>query len=333
MQLTAHKGTFLTPAATFRSGGSALEGRGEKPVGTLPVRPQAKPLAGVQCDALIGEQAGAGKRPEPGVRGLEGVGDGIVLLMQYAAGGVDQPAARPEQPRRGAQDAELLARELLDGPRAMPPLQVRVAPQRSEAAARRVDQHAVELAGKTLRAGVVLARKGDRMDIGDSRPRGARGEAAAVDDQKPSYGVELPGKPPQVEVIVTDAAGNVVRKFEAPARKKVFEFDFADVEIKGRAARGITITKYPIRKVDFLKAGSSTLSKLNLWYDADSGRLNKDQRGKYLGKFDGEDMIIAFMRTIVGVPTLGTFMPILIAIAFICSESLGTVRKNSPLSG
>ncbi len=80
------------------------------------------------------------------------------------------------------------------------------------------------------------------------------------------------------------------------ARKKVLEFDFADVEIKGRAARGITITKYPIRKVDFLKAGSSTLSKLDLWYDGDSGRLNKDKRGKYLGKFDGDDKIISFMR-------------------------------------
>jgi topoisomerase IV subunit A len=80
------------------------------------------------------------------------------------------------------------------------------------------------------------------------------------------------------------------------ARKKIFQFDFADLEIKGRAARGNIITKYPIRKVDFLKAGSSTLSKLNLWYDSDSGRLNKDRRGKYLGKFDGDDKIIAFMR-------------------------------------
>lgn len=80
------------------------------------------------------------------------------------------------------------------------------------------------------------------------------------------------------------------------ARKKIFKYDFADLEIKGRAAGGNTITKYPIRKVDFLKAGSSTLSKLNLWYDADAGRLNKDQRGRYLGKFDGDDMIIAFMR-------------------------------------
>lgn len=80
------------------------------------------------------------------------------------------------------------------------------------------------------------------------------------------------------------------------ARKKVFTFDFADVEIKGRAARGITITKYPVRKVDFLKAGTSTLSKLDLWYDTDAGRLNRDKRGKYLGKFDGDDKIIAFMR-------------------------------------
>lgn len=80
------------------------------------------------------------------------------------------------------------------------------------------------------------------------------------------------------------------------ARKKVFQFDFADVEIKGRAARGITITKYPIRRVDFVKAGVSTLDKLDLWYDPHSGRLNRDQRGKYLGKFDGDDMLIAFMR-------------------------------------
>jgi topoisomerase IV subunit A len=80
------------------------------------------------------------------------------------------------------------------------------------------------------------------------------------------------------------------------ARKKVFEFDFAELEVKGRGAKGNIITKYPMRKVDFLKAGSSTLSKLDLWYDDASGRLNKDGRGKKLGKFDGDDQIIAFMR-------------------------------------
>nr|MCU0397152.1 hypothetical protein [Cyclobacteriaceae bacterium] len=80
------------------------------------------------------------------------------------------------------------------------------------------------------------------------------------------------------------------------ARKKIFEFDFAELEVKGRGARGNTLTKYPIRKVDFVRAGSSTLSKLSLWYDADAGKLNKDGRGKYLGKFDGDDQLITFMR-------------------------------------
>jgi topoisomerase-4 subunit A len=77
------------------------------------------------------------------------------------------------------------------------------------------------------------------------------------------------------------------------ARKKVFEYDFAGLEIKGRGARGNTITKYPIRKVDLLQAGTSTLSGLDLWFDQPSGRLNKDKRGKAVGKFDGDDQILA----------------------------------------
>lgn len=80
------------------------------------------------------------------------------------------------------------------------------------------------------------------------------------------------------------------------ARKKVFEFDFADLEVKGRSSRGNIITQYPVRKVEKLKDGVSTLSKIDLWYDDAAGRLNKEGRGKKLGKFDGDDQIIAFMR-------------------------------------
>lgn len=80
------------------------------------------------------------------------------------------------------------------------------------------------------------------------------------------------------------------------ARKKIFEYDFSELEVKGRSSRGNTITQYPVRKVEFLKAGASTLSKIDLWYDSAAGRLNKDGRGKKLGKFDGDDQIIAFMR-------------------------------------
>ncbi|MBI1770363.1 MAG: DNA gyrase/topoisomerase IV subunit A [Bacteroidetes bacterium] len=81
------------------------------------------------------------------------------------------------------------------------------------------------------------------------------------------------------------------------ARKKIFDFDFSEMEIKGRGARGNTITKYPVRKVDFKEGRGSTLSGLELWFDDASGRLNKDKRGKHVGKFDGDDQIIAISKS------------------------------------
>jgi topoisomerase-4 subunit A len=95
------------------------------------------------------------------------------------------------------------------------------------------------------------------------------------------------GEAEQVEVKLSQSSS---------ARKKIFKFDFAELEVKGRGARGNILTKYPLRKVDFLKAGGSTLSKLDLWYDADAGRINKEKRGRYLGKFEGDDQLIAFGR-------------------------------------
>ncbi len=77
------------------------------------------------------------------------------------------------------------------------------------------------------------------------------------------------------------------------ARKKIFDFDFSELEIKGRGARGNMVTKYPVRKVDFKEGRGSTLSGLKLWFDQASGRLNKDERGKYVNKFDGDDQILA----------------------------------------
>ncbi|HEX8059457.1 MAG TPA: DNA gyrase/topoisomerase IV subunit A [Cyclobacteriaceae bacterium] len=77
------------------------------------------------------------------------------------------------------------------------------------------------------------------------------------------------------------------------ARKKTFEYDFSELEIKGRGARGNTITKYPIRKVDLLEQKGSTLSGMELWFDSASGRLNKDKRGNRVDKFDGDDQVLA----------------------------------------
>lgn len=80
------------------------------------------------------------------------------------------------------------------------------------------------------------------------------------------------------------------------ARKKVFDFDFADIEIKGRAAGGNILTKHPVRKIQFKSAGVSTLGGLDIWYDKVIGRLNTDKRGEFLGKFQPEDNIIVFYK-------------------------------------
>ena len=42
--------------------------------------------------------------------------------------------------------------------------------------------------------------------------------------------------------------------------------------------------------------GLSTLSGIKIYYDNSIGRLNTEQRGEYLGKFNGDDMIIAVYK-------------------------------------
>ncbi len=80
------------------------------------------------------------------------------------------------------------------------------------------------------------------------------------------------------------------------ARKKVFDFDFAELEIKGRGAGGNILTKYPVRKVQLKTPGVSTLGGLDIWYDEIVGRLNTDKRGKKLGNFGPDDLIIVFYK-------------------------------------
>ncbi len=78
----------------------------------------------------------------------------------------------------------------------------------------------------------------------------------------------------------------------AKARVKVFDFDFASIEIKGRGAGGNILTRYPIRKIQLKMEGVSTLGGLNIYYDSIVGRLNTDERGKLIGNFLGEDRIL-----------------------------------------
>ena len=76
------------------------------------------------------------------------------------------------------------------------------------------------------------------------------------------------------------------------AHKKEFDFSFETLEIKGRSSMGNQVTKYPIRTVKFKEAGKATLSGRKLWFDDTFGRLNTEEKGEYLGSFDGDDKIL-----------------------------------------
>lgn len=80
------------------------------------------------------------------------------------------------------------------------------------------------------------------------------------------------------------------------ARKKIFDFDFSEIDIKGRGAQGNIITKWPVRRVAQKEIGDSTLGGLDIWYDPAIGRLNSEERGRYLGKFDNGDLILTIYR-------------------------------------
>lgn len=76
------------------------------------------------------------------------------------------------------------------------------------------------------------------------------------------------------------------------AKKKELEFYFEELEIKGRSSIGNQVSKYPIKSVKFKEAGRSTLDAKKLWFDNKFGRLNADEKGEYLGKFDAEDRLL-----------------------------------------
>ena len=76
------------------------------------------------------------------------------------------------------------------------------------------------------------------------------------------------------------------------ARKKVFDYDFGNIEIKGKAAKGNILSKYKLRAVKHKNIGISTLSGIKIYYDSSIGRLNSEERGDFIGKFNGDDLIV-----------------------------------------
>ncbi len=80
-------------------------------------------------------------------------------------------------------------------------------------------------------------------------------------------------------------------------KKFAWDFDFKKLAIKGRAAAGNILSKYPVKKVTLKSEGVSTLEARKIWYDDTVRRLNTDGRGTFLGSFAGEDKILCIMQS------------------------------------
>lgn len=88
----------------------------------------------------------------------------------------------------------------------------------------------------------------------------------------------------------------VILKPMAKLRKLTIDIDFAELAIKGRSSMGNIVTKFPVKKVQQLSKGVSTLGGRAIWFDEVVRRLNTDSRGKYLGSFQGDDKILVIYK-------------------------------------
>ena len=84
---------------------------------------------------------------------------------------------------------------------------------------------------------------------------------------------------------------------QRPKLKKLTEdYDFSELLIKGRAARGNLVSKNTINRIVLRSKGVSTIGGKDIWFDEDIQRLNEDGRGLHLGQFNTGDHILAIFK-------------------------------------
>ncbi len=80
-------------------------------------------------------------------------------------------------------------------------------------------------------------------------------------------------------------------------KKTSFDFDFSQIAIKGRSSQGNIISRHPVRAVEKREEGISTLGARNIWFDDAVKRLNTEERGRFLGAFEGRDRILTIQQS------------------------------------
>jgi len=89
----------------------------------------------------------------------------------------------------------------------------------------------------------------------------------------------------------------IIHRNTGKVRKLKIDFNFAEMEVKGRAAGGNIVTRHSVNKIQLKEEGVSTLPARKIWFDETVQRLNTDERGEYLGAFKGEDKILQITQS------------------------------------
>jgi len=88
----------------------------------------------------------------------------------------------------------------------------------------------------------------------------------------------------------------VHHKPRARLKKLTFDFDFGEIAIKGRGSMGNILTRNAVHKITLKEKGLSTLGGRKLWIDEAVMRLNADGRGRFLGEFVSEDLLLVITK-------------------------------------
>ncbi len=71
------------------------------------------------------------------------------------------------------------------------------------------------------------------------------------------------------------------------------DLDFSQIALKSRQLVGTEITQNKVEAVTRLLVGASTLQAQRVWFDRKKNQLNGEGEGVYLGKYSGEEQLIA----------------------------------------
>lgn len=117
------------------------------------------------------------------------------------------------------------------------------------------------------------------------------------------------------------------------------DLDFSNLAVKSRQLIGTVLTEHKVDKITRLLVGASTLQAQRVWFDRKKNQLNSEGEGVYLGKYSGEEQLIAVYASgsyeLIDFDWKYHFAPDIIDLRFFSKglsmmvEGIDTVKKDS----